>query len=59
MWTRKFQNVGQMDESECKLGKIKIWEVKTCIEVKHFKVIICFCPYGKLTLGYGYVEFGS
>jgi hypothetical protein len=23
MWTRKFQNVGQMDESECKLGKIK------------------------------------
>jgi hypothetical protein len=28
MWTRKFQNVGQMDESECKLGKIKIWEVK-------------------------------
>jgi hypothetical protein len=28
MWTRKFQDVGQMDESECKLGKIKIWEVK-------------------------------
>jgi hypothetical protein len=50
---KEVQNVGQMDESECKLGKDKNLGSETCIEV-----IICFV-HMETDPRLWYVEFGS